>query len=92
MLSMEEHGSPERATRSVIDRTVGPNVSGARYEIRVRGALSETLLLAFPEFAAEIRDGQTQLLATLPDQSALHGALSQVEALGLQLLLVRRCS
>jgi hypothetical protein len=67
-------------------------MTGARYEIRVGGALSETLLLAFPRFEAEIRNGQTRLIGTLPDQAALHGTLSQVEALGLQLLEVRRCA
>jgi hypothetical protein len=62
------------------------------YEIHIAGALSETLLGAFPDFHAERCGGrETVLTATLPDQAALHGALAQIEALGLQLLEVRRC-
>lgn len=89
---MEDHPCPHRrAGEPSCGRQTGLEVSTARYEIRVRGALSETLLLAFPGFTAKISDGQTRLEGILPDQSALHGTLSQIEALGLQLLLVRRC-
>jgi hypothetical protein len=62
-----------------------------RYEIHIAGALSDTLLSAFPDFHAELRSHETKLVGTLPDQAALHGVLAQVEALGLQLLEVRRC-
>jgi hypothetical protein len=61
-----------------------------RYEIRVRGRLSETLLAAFPGFHAEAEGGETRLIGDLPDQAALHGVLTQVECLGLELLDVRR--
>ncbi len=61
-----------------------------QYEIRIRGALSERLLSAFPELHARTRNGETSLSGTLPDQSALHGVLGRIEALGLELLEVRR--
>ncbi len=61
-----------------------------RYEIRVRGALSERLLSAFPEMHARARDHETVLTGELRDQSALHGVLGRIEALGLELLEVRR--
>jgi hypothetical protein len=61
-----------------------------QYEIRVRGLLSDRLLSAFPEMHARIRDHETVLIGALPDQSALHGALGRIEALGLELLEVRR--
>jgi hypothetical protein len=61
-----------------------------RYEIRVRGVLSDRLLAAFPGFQTRTDRGDTVLSATLADQSALHGALAQTEALGLELLEVRR--
>ena len=61
-----------------------------RYEIRVRGIPGETLLSAFPELHARTRNGDTVLVGALPDQSALHGALVRIEALGLELLEVRR--
>ena len=56
-----------------------------RYEIRVRGYLSDMMLYAFPALHAEMRDGDTLLRGPLADQSALHGVLSQIEALGLEL-------
>jgi len=60
------------------------------YEIRIRGALSERLLGAFPGFRAETQGGETVLTGALADQAALHGVLSEIEALGLELLEVRR--
>jgi hypothetical protein len=59
------------------------------YRIRVRGALGETLLAAFPSLEAETRSGETVLSGTLPDQAALHGVLTEIEALGLELLEVQ---
>ena len=61
-----------------------------RYKIRVRGILSETLLGAFPGLHAQARGSQTVLVGPLPDQAALHGVLAWIEALGLELLEVRR--
>jgi hypothetical protein len=61
-----------------------------RYEIRVRGHLGATMLRAFPALQAERRDGDTLLRGALPDQSALYGVFAQIEALGLELLELRR--
>jgi hypothetical protein len=61
-----------------------------RYEILVRGQLSETLLGAFPTMHAETQNAVTALTGSLPDQAALYGALAQIEALGLELLALRR--
>ena len=63
-----------------------------QFEIRIRGHLGETLLAAFPELDATRSDGETVLCGRLPDQAALFGALAQIEALGLELLEVRRDS
>jgi len=61
-----------------------------RYEIRVRGPLGPTIMQAFPTLAAS-RSGQDTLLSgSLPDQCALYGVIHQLEALGLQLLEIRR--
>jgi hypothetical protein len=64
--------------------------NGTRYEIRIRGLLSERLLGAFPEMRAREWDGETVFTGVLPDQSALHGVLGRIEALGLELVEVRR--
>jgi hypothetical protein len=60
------------------------------YEVRVRGVLGETLLCAFPDMRAAAHGGETLLTGSLPDQAALHGLLARIEALGLELLEVRR--
>jgi len=60
------------------------------YEISVRGLLSETLLGAFPGLSARERGTETVLTGALPDQAALFGVLGHIEALGLELLEVRR--
>jgi hypothetical protein len=66
------------------------NDDPTQFDIRVRGVLSERLLSAFPEMQARAHDRFTVLTGTLPDQAALHGVLGRIEALGLELLEVRR--
>jgi len=61
-----------------------------RYLIRVRGRLGETIRSAFPALQARASGGDTVLTGPLPDRAALYGVLAQVEALGLELLEVRR--
>jgi hypothetical protein len=61
-----------------------------QYEIWVRGHLGETLCLAFPALRAQLRGENTVLSGALPDQAALYGVLAEIEALGLELLEVRR--
>ena len=60
------------------------------HEIRVRGRLGRTMWAAFPGLYAETHGEDTLLTGALPDQPALYGVLAQLEALGLELLEVRR--
>jgi hypothetical protein len=60
------------------------------YEIRVRGVLGDTHLHAFPTMRGEKRGSDTVLSGEIPDQAALHGVLSQIESLGLELLSVQQ--
>jgi hypothetical protein len=62
----------------------------AGYQIRVRGHLGATTLRAFPPLQAETQGRDTLLRGAVADQAALHGVLAQIEALGLELLEVRR--
>lgn len=62
----------------------------SRYRIRVSGTLSDRLLAAFPQLDPLTDHGDTVLEGDLPDQAALHGVLATIEALGLELLEVRR--
>jgi len=69
-----------------MDDVAGP----PRYQIRVRGVLGASLLAAFPHLQVQTGAGDTLLNGAFADQAALYGALAQVEALGLELLEVRR--
>jgi hypothetical protein len=61
-----------------------------RYRIRVRGRLGATICCAFPALQARASGGDTVLTGPLPDRAALYGVLAEIEALGLELLEVRR--
>ena len=63
-----------------------------RYEITVRGRLSETLLAAFDGLVATPAAAETVLRGEIADQSALYGVLARIESLGLELLDVRRAA
>jgi hypothetical protein len=60
------------------------------YEIRVRGHLGPPMLRAFPALAARTRGGDTLLRGCLQDQAAVYGVIAKLEALGLELLELRR--
>ena len=73
------------------------NVAGAhshpqlrRYEIWIRGHLGAMMCSAFPMLQAQARGEDTVLTGVLSDRAALHGVLAEIEALGLELLEVRR--
>jgi len=69
------------------DGYMGP--PSARYLIRINGHLGATLLSAFPVMAWE-RQGPETVLTGVLDQPGLYGVLAEIEALGLDLLEVRR--
>jgi hypothetical protein len=60
------------------------------YEFLVRGHLGATLLRAFPGLHPQTQGEDTLLRGAVADQSALHGVLGRIEALGLELLELRR--
>ena len=63
---------------------------GCQYMIRIRGRLGATALSAFPAMGSEVHGGNTVLTGVLEDQSAVYGVLAQIEALGLEVLELRR--
>ena len=65
-------------------------VSPGRYEIRVRGRLSASVRSAFHGMDAHVEPVQTVLSGVIEDQAALFGVLQHVQALGLELVEVRR--
>ena len=61
----------------------------APYLIRINGHLGATVLSAFPALASQHYGAHT-LLTGLLDRSALYGVLTEIEALGLDLLELRK--
>ncbi len=61
------------------------------YEIRFRGQLPQRYARWFEGLTmTHLADGDTLLTGDLPDQSALHGILSRLRDLGLELVSVKQ--
>jgi hypothetical protein len=67
----------------------GMDPAPALYTIRINGHLGATVLSAFPAMAPR-RHGAHTVLTGILDQSALYGVLAEIEALGLDLLEIRK--
>jgi len=65
-------------------------VSGKAYEIHVRGALCPEALEELDELEATVVPAETIFSGVVPDQAALYGVLNRLQALGLELVEVRR--
>ena len=65
-------------------------VDAASYEIRVRGQVSEAVLRTFDPLDSDIKQVETVLHGPVRDQAELHGLLDRLQALGLELVEVRR--
>jgi hypothetical protein len=61
-----------------------------RYEIRVRGRVSEAALGSFEGMDADLAPAETVLHGPVADQAGLHGLLDRIQSLGLELIEVRR--
>jgi hypothetical protein len=61
-----------------------------RYEIRVRGRVSEATLSSFEGMDADVAPAETVLHGPVTDQAGLHGLLDRIQSLGLELVEVRR--
>src|SRR5947208_10721236 len=78
-----DDGSPRR-------RDALGSMGSAIYEFRVRGKVSEALLQTFQPLESDIAHVHTLLHGPVRDQAELHGLLDRLQALGLELLEVRR--
>ncbi|KUN85411.1 hypothetical protein [Streptomyces griseoruber] len=61
-----------------------------RYEIRVDGQMSETLIKVFPELDHVVMSGQTVLFGHIVDEAHLYGLLARCQSLGLRVLEMRQ--
>jgi hypothetical protein len=65
-------------------------LEGHNFEIRVKGKVSDATLSAFEGMHYSLAPVETVLTGPVPDQAALHAVLDQIQALGLELVEVRR--
>jgi hypothetical protein len=65
-------------------------VKRTSYEIHIKGRVSEQLLGVFEGMDATVQSVETVLRGPVLDQAALHGLLDRIQALGLELVEVRR--
>jgi hypothetical protein len=70
--------------------SLGRTINRVIYEFRVRGHVGQTVQRGFGDLRAETNGADTLLKGGVPDQAALHGVLARIEALGLELIEVRR--
>jgi hypothetical protein len=62
----------------------------ASYQIRIRGRVSPALLESFERMESEVEPVETVLHGPVRDQAELHGLIDRIQALGLELVEVRR--
>jgi hypothetical protein len=60
------------------------------YEFRLQGPVGWEALEGFEEFERDVGPVDTILRGTMHDQAALHRVLAHIDALGLELVAVRR--
>jgi hypothetical protein len=61
-----------------------------RYEIRVRGHIRPETVAAIGSLDAVLEPAETVLHGSLRDQAELYGVLNRLQALGLDLIEIRR--
>jgi hypothetical protein len=64
--------------------------SDPSYEIRVRGRVSPALLESFDRMQSGVEPVETVLHGPVRDQAELHGLIDRIQALGLELIEIRR--
>jgi hypothetical protein len=65
-------------------------VHDSTYEIRIRGRVTRSLLNSFEHMESELEPVETVLHGPVRDQAELHGLIDRIQALGLELIEVRR--
>jgi hypothetical protein len=60
------------------------------YEIRIKGRVSAVLLDSFRGMQSRLEPVETVLHGSVRDQAELHGLIDRIQALGLELVELRR--
>jgi hypothetical protein len=66
------------------------SVPETTYEIRIRGRVSRALLQSFEGMDSVLEPVETVLHGPVRDQAELHGLIDRIQALGLELIEIRR--
>jgi hypothetical protein len=66
------------------------HVQDVTYEIRVKGRVSRALLDSFEGMRSELEPVETVIHGPVRDQAELHGLIDRIQALGLELVELRR--
>jgi hypothetical protein len=74
----------------VSSEQTGDPGSPSSYEIRIRGRITKSCQAAFDDLAVTVSPVETVLRGPAIDQAALYGILERIQALGLELVEVRR--
>jgi hypothetical protein len=74
----------------ISDRAEVTLVLAKAFEIHVRGSVPTDVIEDFEYLEAVVIPAETVLTGVVPDQSALYGVLIRLQALGLELVEVRR--
>lgn len=64
-------------------------MASTRYELRVKGRLSEEVAGDFREFEVREAPPETVLVGDIVDDAHLHGVLARFQSLGLQMVSLR---
>jgi hypothetical protein len=78
-----------RGHRQIAVTRPGVLMRSTRYELRIRGRLSDDLRTEFSEFVATEAPTETVLRGEIVDDAHLHGVLARCRALGLQITSLR---
>jgi malate/lactate dehydrogenase len=62
----------------------------ANYEIRIKGRVGDSLLVAFEGLSVDTEPVETILHGPVRDQEALHELLAKIQSLGLEVVELRR--
>jgi hypothetical protein len=62
----------------------------AYYEIRIKGRIGDSVLVAFEGLTVTTEPVETVLHGPIPDQEALHELLIKIQSLGLEVVELRR--
>ncbi|MER5450637.1 hypothetical protein ABT052_10255 [Streptomyces sp. NPDC002766] len=81
MGTAEERPGPRRAEARAV---------GGEFEIRIKGRVGQAFRSAFAELTVTVNPPETVLYGAGLDQAALYGILDRIQALGLELVEVRR--